>query len=124
MTADDPVVTGLIDRISRPDGNITVTWTAADDAVVGKRRKFLNEAVPGQQRAAQAAPQSVGKLATDGSTGDLWGWVRSWWEQFRAPMAIARSAAARTATTQLELHVPISRDHLSSHRSLVWYASS
>jgi hypothetical protein len=118
MTADDPVATGLIDR--RPGGNITGTWTAADDAVVGKRRK----AVPGQQSAAQAAPQSVGKLATDGSTGDFRGWVRGWWKGFRAPMAIARSAAARTATIQLELHVSISRDHFSSHRSLVWYASS
>jgi ABC-type uncharacterized transport system substrate-binding protein len=47
MTADDPVATGLVDSISRPGGNITGRWTAADDAVVGKRLEFLKEAVPG-----------------------------------------------------------------------------
>jgi putative tryptophan/tyrosine transport system substrate-binding protein len=50
MTADDPVATGLVDSISRPGGNITGTWTAADDAVVGKRLEFLKEAVPGLAR--------------------------------------------------------------------------
>jgi putative ABC transport system substrate-binding protein len=46
MTADDPVATGLVDSISRPGGNVTGTWTAADDAVVGKRLELLKEVVP------------------------------------------------------------------------------
>jgi putative tryptophan/tyrosine transport system substrate-binding protein len=50
ITADDPVGTGLVDSISRPGGNITGTWTAGDDALVGKRLEFLADAVPGLAR--------------------------------------------------------------------------
>lgn len=46
ITADDPIATGLVDSIARPGGNITGTWTAGDDAVVGKRLEFLKELVP------------------------------------------------------------------------------
>jgi len=46
ITSDDPVATGLVNSFARPGGNITGTWTAGDDAVVGKRLEFLKELVP------------------------------------------------------------------------------
>ena len=50
ITSDDPIETGLVNSIPRPGGNITGTWTAGDDAVVGKRFEFLKELVPGLAR--------------------------------------------------------------------------
>jgi putative tryptophan/tyrosine transport system substrate-binding protein len=46
ITSDDPIATGLVNSFARPGGNITGTWTAGDDAVVGKRLEFLKELVP------------------------------------------------------------------------------
>jgi len=46
ITSDDPIATRLVNSFARPGGNITGTWTAGDDAVVGKRLEFLKELVP------------------------------------------------------------------------------
>jgi putative tryptophan/tyrosine transport system substrate-binding protein len=46
ITSDDPVATGLVQSIRKPGSNVTGTWTAGDDAVVGKRLEFLREIVP------------------------------------------------------------------------------
>jgi hypothetical protein len=41
ITSDDPIATGLVNSFARPGGNVTGTWTAGDDAVVGKRLERL-----------------------------------------------------------------------------------
>jgi putative tryptophan/tyrosine transport system substrate-binding protein len=43
----DPVLTGTVESIAHPGQNVTGTWIAGDDALVGKRLELLKEAVPG-----------------------------------------------------------------------------
>ena len=50
ITPEDPVVSGFAQSIAKPGGNITGTWSAGDDALVGKRLDFLKLAVPGIAR--------------------------------------------------------------------------
>jgi putative ABC transport system substrate-binding protein len=50
VTPEDPVASGLVNRIARPGGNITGTWSFGDDAMVGKRLDFLQLAVPNISR--------------------------------------------------------------------------
>jgi putative tryptophan/tyrosine transport system substrate-binding protein len=50
ITPDDPVVSGLVNTIAKPGGNITGVWLLGDDALVGKRLEFLHLAVPGVSR--------------------------------------------------------------------------
>ena len=42
-----PIALGLVKSISRPGTNVTETWLAGDDALVGKRLGLLNDVVPG-----------------------------------------------------------------------------
>jgi ABC-type uncharacterized transport system substrate-binding protein len=48
----DPVLTGTVESIAHPGQNVTGTWIAGDDALVGKRLELLKEAVPGVMRVA------------------------------------------------------------------------
>jgi len=48
----DPVLTGTVESIAHPGQNVTGTWIAGDDALVGKRLELLKEAVPGLMRVA------------------------------------------------------------------------
>ena len=48
----DPVLTGTVESIAHPGQNVTGTWIAFDDALVGKRLELLKEAVPGVVRVA------------------------------------------------------------------------
>ena len=48
----DPVLTGTVESIAHPAQNVTGTWIAGDDALVGKRLELLKEAVPGVMRVA------------------------------------------------------------------------
>jgi ABC-type uncharacterized transport system substrate-binding protein len=47
-----PVLTGTVESIAHPGQNVTGTWIAGDDALVGKRLELLKEAVPGVMRVA------------------------------------------------------------------------
>jgi putative ABC transport system substrate-binding protein len=42
----DPVASGAVESIARPGGQVTGTWIAGDDALVGKRLELIKEAVP------------------------------------------------------------------------------
>ncbi len=46
-TLENPIALGLVKSISRPGTNVTGTWLAGDDALVGKRLGLLNDVVPG-----------------------------------------------------------------------------
>src|SRR5262249_55463922 len=48
----DPVLTGTVESIAHPGQNVTGTWIAGDDALVGKRLELLKEAVPVLMRVA------------------------------------------------------------------------
>ena len=50
ITPENPVVSGFAQSIAKPSGNITGTWSAGDDALVGKRLDLLKLAVPGVAR--------------------------------------------------------------------------
>jgi hypothetical protein len=51
-TLEDPIALGLIKSIPRPGTNVTGTWLAGDDALVGKRLGLLKDVVPGVSRVA------------------------------------------------------------------------
>jgi ABC-type uncharacterized transport system substrate-binding protein len=51
-TLEDPIALGLVKSISRPGTNVTGTWIAGDDALVGKRLGLLKDVVPGVSRVA------------------------------------------------------------------------
>jgi putative tryptophan/tyrosine transport system substrate-binding protein len=51
-TLEDPIALGLVKSIPRPGTNVTGTWLAGDDALVGKRLGLLNDVVPGVSRVA------------------------------------------------------------------------
>jgi putative ABC transport system substrate-binding protein len=51
-TLEDPVALGLVKTIPRPGTNVTGTWLAGDDALVGKRLGLLKDVVPGVSRVA------------------------------------------------------------------------
>jgi putative ABC transport system substrate-binding protein len=51
-TLEDPVALGLVKSIPRPGTNVTGTWLAGDDALVGKRLALLKDVVPGVSRVA------------------------------------------------------------------------
>jgi putative ABC transport system substrate-binding protein len=51
-TLEDPIALGLVKSIRRPDTNVTGTWVAGDDALVGKRLGLLKDVVPGVSRVA------------------------------------------------------------------------
>ena len=51
VTTQDPVVTGIIDSLARPGGNITGVTTLQRE-LSGKRLELLKEAVPGISRVA------------------------------------------------------------------------
>jgi ABC-type uncharacterized transport system substrate-binding protein len=50
LTPEDPVISGLVNTIAKPGGNVTGIWLLADDALVGKRLEFLHLAVTGLAR--------------------------------------------------------------------------
>ena len=50
ITPENPIVSGFAQSIAKPSGNITGTWSAGDDALVGKRLDLLKLAVPGVAR--------------------------------------------------------------------------
>ena len=51
-TLEDPIALGLVKSIRRPGTNVTGTWIAGDDALVGKRLGLLKDVVPGVSRVA------------------------------------------------------------------------
>jgi ABC-type uncharacterized transport system substrate-binding protein len=51
-TLEDPVALGLVKSIRRPGTNVTGTWIAGDDALIGKRLGLLKDVVPGVSRVA------------------------------------------------------------------------
>ena len=51
-TLEDPIALGLVKSIPRPGTNVTGTWIAGDDALVGKRLGLLKDVVPGVARVA------------------------------------------------------------------------
>src|SRR5262249_42509910 len=51
-TLEDPIALGLVKSIARPGTNVTGTWIAGDDALVGKRLGLLKDVVPGVARVA------------------------------------------------------------------------
>jgi len=51
-TLEDPIALGLVKSIRRPGTNVTGTWVAGDDALVGKRLGLLKDVVPGVSRVA------------------------------------------------------------------------
>jgi putative tryptophan/tyrosine transport system substrate-binding protein len=64
----DPVLTGTVESIAHPGQNVTGTWIAGDDALVGKRLELLKEAVPGVVRVAlfgDSTDKGVIDLATN-----------------------------------------------------------
>jgi putative ABC transport system substrate-binding protein len=67
----DPVLTGTVESMAHPGQNVTGTWIAGDDALVGKRLELLKEAVPGVVRVAlfvNAAADSNDKALIDLAT--------------------------------------------------------
>jgi putative ABC transport system substrate-binding protein len=51
LTAGDPVVSGLVDSLARPGGNVT-GFTTISPVIVGKRLELLKETVPKLSRVA------------------------------------------------------------------------
>jgi putative ABC transport system substrate-binding protein len=49
-TLEDPVALGLVKSIARPGTNVTGTWLAGDEGLVGKRLALLKDMVPGLTR--------------------------------------------------------------------------
>jgi ABC-type uncharacterized transport system substrate-binding protein len=50
ITLENPIALGLIKSIARPGTNITGTWLAGDEALVGKRLAMLKDLTPGAAR--------------------------------------------------------------------------
>jgi putative tryptophan/tyrosine transport system substrate-binding protein len=50
ITLENPITLGLIKSIARPGTNITGTWLAGDEALVGKRLAMLKDLAPGTAR--------------------------------------------------------------------------
>jgi len=49
-TLEDPVAQGLVKSIARPGTNVTGTWMAGDEGMIGKRLALLKDIVPGLVR--------------------------------------------------------------------------
>jgi putative ABC transport system substrate-binding protein len=52
ITLEDPVALGLVKSIARPATNVTGTWLAGGEALVGKRLGLLRDVVRGMSRVA------------------------------------------------------------------------
>jgi putative ABC transport system substrate-binding protein len=52
ITLEDPVALGLVKSVARPGTNVTGTWLAGGEALVGKRLGLLKDIVPGVSRVA------------------------------------------------------------------------
>jgi putative ABC transport system substrate-binding protein len=50
ITGENPVARGLVKSIARPSTNVTGTWLAGDEGLIGKRLGLLKEVVPGLAR--------------------------------------------------------------------------
>lgn len=53
----DPVAAGLVDRLGRPNGNVTGVLVAPQGTLAAKRLSLLREAVPHVRRVALLAPE-------------------------------------------------------------------
>jgi putative ABC transport system substrate-binding protein len=52
ITLENPVALGLVKSVARPGTNVTGTWLADGEALVGKRLGLLKDVVPGLSRVA------------------------------------------------------------------------
>jgi putative ABC transport system substrate-binding protein len=55
----DPIASGIISNLARPEGNITGFSSTPGDAILGKQLELLREAVPEASRVAFLVPESV-----------------------------------------------------------------
>src|SRR4029077_20509117 len=59
----DPVRSGLVKSLSRPEGNVTGTTSALGNEITGKQLQILTEAIPRASRVAilwnSSAPESA-----------------------------------------------------------------
>jgi putative tryptophan/tyrosine transport system substrate-binding protein len=55
ITLEDPVALGLVKSVARPGTNVTGTWVAGGEGLVGKRLGLLKDIVPGVARVAAFA---------------------------------------------------------------------